>query len=508
MAQRWTLELCRAIGVACAIVLAPAGAPNWIDVAQAQSAALSNFPDVVERVKPAVVGVRAKIERETGETDSSAPKGSPSERFMQKFGLPSTEAPRRLQRATSQGSGFFISADGYVVTTSHVVEGAKTVEVTLDDGKTKSARVVGADDKTDIALLKVEGEGFSFVRLATNAPRIGEWVLAIGNPFGLGGTVTAGIVSARARDIKMGGFNDFIQIDAPVNQGNSGGPTFDVHGNVIGVNSAIFSPTGGSIGIGFAIPAEAVVPVVTRLKQSGAVIRGWLGIQIQSLTAEIAEGFGLTEAKGVIVAEPEPNSPAAKASLATGDVIISVNGEAVTEDRALMKRIGDIAPGTSVTLEVLRNGERRSIAVTLGEMPGPRNPAAMDAKAERREAPARSDGGSLGAGSSGARSLGAASPVPGTPSARSLGLELAPANGKTGGNQAQGVTVTDMDPNGIAAERGIEPGDVILDVGGKATKAPADVETALSETRTRGKRNAVARVKSSDATRFVALPVD
>ena len=220
------------------------------------------------------------------------------------------------QFVTGQGSGFFITADGYAVTNNHVVDKAKAVEITTDDGKTYDAKVIGTDPRTDLALIKVDGRGdFPFVKLAETTPRIGDWVVAVGNPFGLGGTVTAGIVSARGRDIGSGPYDDYIQIDAPVNKGNSGGPTFDMEGNVIGVNTAIFSPSGGSVGIAFDIPAETVKTVVAQLKDKGFVSRGWIGVQIQSVTSDIAEGLGLKGTEGALVAEPQADSPAAKAGI-------------------------------------------------------------------------------------------------------------------------------------------------------------------------------------------------
>ena len=237
-----------------------------------------------------------------------------------------------------QGSGFFISADGYAVTNNHVVDKAESVEVTADDGKTYTAKVIGTDPRTDLALIKVDGRNdFPFVRLAETPPRIGDWVLAVGNPFGLGGTVTAGIVSARGRDIGAGPYDDFIQIDAPVNKGNSGGPTFDVDGNVIGVNTAIFSPSGGSVGIAFAIPAETVKTVVAQLKDKGSVTRGWIGVQIQPVTHDIADSLGIKTAEGALVAEPQADSPAAKAGIKAGDVIVKVNGDPVKDARMLSR---------------------------------------------------------------------------------------------------------------------------------------------------------------------------
>ena len=261
------------------------------------------------------------------------------ERFFRRFGQPDDEtAPALRGQLTRQGAGFFISPDGYAVTNNHVVDGVKTVEVTTDDGKTHTARVIGTDERTDIALIKVDGRSdFPAAKFSARIPRVGDWVLAVGNPFGLGGTVTAGIVSARGRDIGAGPYDDFLQIDAPVNQGNSGGPTFDVEGNVIGVNTAIVSPSGGSVGIGFAIPAETVKSVIAQLKDKGKVTRGWIGVQIQSITPEIAENLGLSDARGAIVAEPEPGGPAKRAGIDAGDIITAVNGKHIADSRELAR---------------------------------------------------------------------------------------------------------------------------------------------------------------------------
>jgi serine protease Do len=373
-----------------------------------------------------------------------------------------------------QGSGFFISADGYAVTNNHVVDKAEHVDVTTDDGKTYTAKVIGTDDRTDIALIKVDGRSdFPFVHLADKPPRIGDWVLAVGNPFGLGGTVTAGIVSARGRDIGAGPYDDFIQIDAAVNKGNSGGPTFDLDGNVIGVNTAIFSPSGGNVGIAFDIPAETVKAVVTQLKDHGAVTRGWIGIQIQPVTNEIADSLGMKNARGALVAEPQSGSPAQRAGIKAGDVIVSVNGEAVTDARNLARRISALAPGTSVKLGIVRGGREDTLTLTLGELPKDRQ-ARTDT--EERISPRGVE-------------------VP------KLGLSLAPAR-----NGGDGVVVTQVDPNGAASDQ-FQAGDVILDVNGKAVSTPADVRKVVSDAQSDGKRSVLMRVKSNQGTRFIAVSI-
>jgi serine protease Do len=297
--------------------------------------------DLVDKVKPAVVAIKVSIKTaldsdETGQAD--IPKGSPLERFFKRFGDQSaedgeSEMPHKgRQQVQAQGSGFFISADGFIVTNNHVVDKAIKVSVVLEDGRTLDAKIIGRDAKTDLALLKVEAPGpYPFVPLAGAAPRVGENVIAIGNPYGLGGTVTSGIVSARGRDIGSGPYDDFIQIDAAVNRGNSGGPTFNLQGEVVGVNTAIYSPTGGSIGLGFAVPSRTVLQVVEQIKQHGSVERGYLGVRTQSVTQELAEGLGLTEVKGALVDHAEKGTPAAKAGLKAGDVIVAVNSELITD---------------------------------------------------------------------------------------------------------------------------------------------------------------------------------
>jgi serine protease Do len=463
----------------------------------------AGFADIVEKVKPSVISVKVSINSggdNLSLNEENPLRGSPFEDFFRRFGSPdggqrfglpdarrpddgqrfgrrndeqgSGRAPQRRQY-TGQGSGFFISADGYAVTNNHVVDKAEHVDVTTDDGRTYQAKVIGTDVRSDLALLKVDGrKDFPFAHLSDKSPRIGDWVLAVGNPFGLGGTVTAGIVSARGRDIGAGPNDDFIQIDAAVNRGNSGGPTFDVEGNVIGVNTAIFSPSGGNVGIAFDIPADTVKAVVAQLKDHGNVTRGWIGVQIQPVTADIADGLGLKSAQGALVVEPQSGSPAQKAGLKAGDVIVSINGETVTDARDLSRRIGAMAPGTSIRLGINRDGRSDTLSLTLGELPRERQ---ARAGTEERQAPAIE--------------------VP------KLGLSLAPAR-----NGGEGVVVTQVDPNGTAGDR-FQTGDVILDVNGKAVSSPADVRKAVSDAQSGGRKTVLMRVKSAQGTRFVAVPL-
>jgi len=437
------------------------------------------FADIIDRVKPAVVGVRVKIEEviSSGDTQQELPfpPGSPLDRFFRQFGVPIPDSPVP-QSGTAVGSGFFISGDGYIVTNNHVVANGKSFEVTTDDGKTYPAKVIGADPQTDVALIKVSAsKEFPYVKFAANEPRIGDWVLAVGNPFGLGGTVTAGIVSARGRDIGAGPYDDFIQIDAPVNKGNSGGPSFNVKGEVIGVNTAIYSPSGGSVGVAFDIPAETVKLIVQQLKDKGHVTRGWIGVQIQPVTPAIADAVGLKKPEGALVTLPQPNSPAAKGGIETGDVITSVDEQAVKDSRDLARKIAANAPGTSVKLGVFRNGQEKIVTVTLGELPS----KSAQATAEQKKAP-------------------------GEPSI--LGLKLAPASAVAGAGD-EGVVVVEIDPSSRAAESGLQTGDIVLDVGRHAVKTPADVGKIVDEARAQSKRAILMRIKRGDATSFVAVPI-
>jgi serine protease Do len=478
------------LGAVASLALIGAGvnvyalAPDAPTQIQAQPAAgPGSFADIVDRVKPAVVSVKVKtVEKVTDDDEDEGNRkprfrdGDPLERFFRRFGEEGVPFGRGVKprQGMSQGSGFVISADGYVVTNNHVVANASEVMVTLDDGRTLPAKVVGVDKKTDLALLKLtEGGNFKYVTWAPGSPRIGDWVIAVGNPFGLGGTVTAGIVSARGRDIGAGPYDDFLQIDAPVNRGNSGGPTFDARGQVVGVNTAIFSPSGGSVGIGFAIPAEVAQSVVASLKDNGSVTRGWIGVQIQPVTPEIADSLGLKAAKGALVAEPQANSPAVAAGLKSGDVITAVNGERIDGPRELARKIAAAGPDKSVELTYWRDGAEKTAQVKLGKLPE------REARAER---PAKAEKSSLAG----------------------LGVELAPAASLPGAGK-DGVVVADIDPEGLAARKGLKTGDVILEAAGKPVARPSDITDALATARKEGHKAVLLRVKSADGVRFLAL---
>jgi serine protease Do len=442
-----------------------------------------SLPDAVEAAQPAVFSVRVRYRAATGERGASAPL----DQSRNPPGQPSPETQPRVR--TSQGSGFFISADGYAVTSRHVTAASESVELITDDRKSYRAKVVAVDPATDITLLKVDGgNGFAHVQFANKPPRIGDRIFAVGNPLGLGGTVTSGIVSARERSISSeednNVYEDLIQIDAAINPGNSGGPTFDVEGRVIGINTMILSPTGTSIGIGFAISAETAKVVVAQLLETGSVTRGWLGVQFQSLTPALADALGLKETRGALVAEPLADGPAEKAGIAPGDVIASVNGEIVKNDHDLFRRMVGLAPGIAISLGIMHDAEEKTVAVTLGEPPT----AKTVAPPHPREAQAV--------------------PRPHTSDFESdLGLKFAPA-AQTSGSESQGVVVVGIDSEGRAADLGIEAGDVIVEVNGKPVHTPDDINKQLNEAHSRGRQASLMRLRSGNAMRFVAVPVD
>ena len=466
-----------AFGAAVGAPVSPAFA-EASSVSVGPAAGPASFADVVERVKGAVVAIKVKGYEEQQSPFEGAPEMSPDDpmyRFFKRFG----ETPQR-RMTQSQGSGFIISADGYVVTNNHVVEHANDVEVALDDGRVLPAKVIGTDKRTDLALLKVnDGAKLPYVEWTATPPRVGDWVIAVGNPFGLGGSVTAGIVSARGRDIGAGPYDDFLQIDAPVNRGNSGGPAFDARGAVVGVNTAIYSPSGGSVGIGFAIPAEVARDVIVALKDKGVVSRGWIGVKIQPVTPEIADSMGLKSTKGALIAQPQKGAPADQAGLKAGDVITAVNGEKIETPRELARRIAAMGPNKSVDITYLRNGAEKSARMTLGKLP------------EEKEA--RADDDFMGGHGGGAQ-------------LSSLGIEVAPASEARGAG-GEGLYVVDIDPSGPAAQKGLRRGDVIVEAGGQAVNTRADLSNAIDGARKEGRRSVLLRVKSQDGAKFVAVPL-
>ncbi|UIJ70619.1 Do family serine endopeptidase [Aurantimonas sp. HBX-1] len=448
------------------------------------------FADVVEKVSPAVVSVRVTQNITPAANDGAQmespfgnlPEDHPLRRFFDVPGSPGMPRgmtpPREPRNAMGQGSGFFISDDGYVVTNNHVVEGGSKYTVVMDDGTEFDAKLIGTDPRTDLALLKVDDADrtFTYVEFGSDdGVRVGEWVVAVGNPFGLGGSVTAGIVSARGRDIGAGPYDDFLQIDAAVNRGNSGGPAFDLNGKVIGVNTAIFSPSGGNVGIAFAIPASVAKDVIKSLRENGSVERGWLGVQIAPVTADIAEAVGLADDNGAIVTLPDTETPASKAGIETGDVITAVNGETVEGPRELARKVADYRPNAKVDVTVWRDGKAQEIAVTLGDL------SSLDEAASAE-------------GSSGRPSV--------DPSSLSgYGLTLTPSE------DGDGVVVTNVDPDSSAADRGVQAGDVIVAVNGTEVSSQKEVQDAISEASESGRNAALFQLRNGDQNRFVALPI-
>jgi serine protease Do len=454
------------------------GGPARAGVVEAPPAVANSAPsfaDVVSHVKPAVVSVKVNIEDAVAQNDDSDNENGldqlPPEmqQFFKRFGGGHNFGKPIVRHGVALGSGFIISQDGYVVTNNHVVEhGGKQVTVTLDSGKELKAKVIGTDPKTDIALLKIEEPGdYNYVKFAKELPRIGDWVLAIGNPFGLGGTVTAGIVSAEGRDIGSGPYDQFIQIDAPINKGNSGGPTFNLKGEVVGVNTAIFSPSGGSVGLGFAIPANTVDMIVADLEHGG-VKRGYLGVQIQPVTQDIADGLGLKSNEGALVAETQPDTPAASAGLKSGDVITKLNGDTVKDAADLTRKVGALKPGEKATVTYMRDGAEQTADVTLGSLQPEKTAAADDSAAPEH-------------------------------SALTLGVELAPTE------HGKGVEIVEVDPTGQAASKGISAGDVILQVAGKPVSSPREVKSEIEAAKKDGKKAVLMLVRTSQASRYVAF---
>ncbi len=472
------------LGVAVTVLPAPAAAQF------AGGRAPATFADLVEKVKPAVVSIRVSS---SGTTRLSRHRDSPFNRRRGAMPFPDLppdhplneffrNLPRggqggpapRQRRRRAQGSGFVISADGFVVTNHHVIKGGDDITVVFD-GKTKyQADLVGVDPRTDLALLKIKSDRqFPHVRFATRKSRVGDWVVAVGNPFGLGGTVTAGIVSAQGRNIGSGPY-DFIQVDAAVNRGNSGGPTFNLDGEVIGVNTAIYSPSGGNVGIAFAVPAATATEVIEQLKKSGTVSRGWLGVGIQSISEDMAASLGLKEAQGALISNVTDDSPAQKSGLRSGDAILKVNGDKIADSRDLARKIAAFSPGSTVAVAIRRADRDMTINVKLGTFPSGGKTGRVPPKIEK----------------------------PKPTSLKDLGLDLVTRPG------GAGVVVASVDPDSDAADKGLRRGDGIVQVNGKDVDKPGDVDKAVQAAKKLGRKAVLVTIQRDDRRLFVALQLN
>ncbi len=497
VSKRVTAALLASAVAVSAFALSPTvNPPHLLGFSQAQADAVKveapsapGFADVVEAVSPAVVSVRVeqmvqpasdegefRFDRRFGGRDDLPEffRENPDlfKRFFGERGPRGEDRPKR-RFGQSQGSGFFISEDGFLVTNNHVIEGGTKYTIVMSNGDEFEAKLIGADKRSDLAVLKVEADTkFTYVDFADDRPRIGDWVVAVGNPFGLGGTVTAGIVSAHGREIGSNRYDDFIQIDAAVNKGNSGGPAFNLSGEVIGVNTAIFSPSGGNVGIAFAIPASTTKEIIGELIESGSVVRGWLGVQIQPVTEDIAEALALEEARGAMVTDPQVDSPAQKAGIRAGDVITEVDGKAVKNPRALARMIGEYDPETKVDLTIMRNGEEQTVAVTLGNLS---DVAAIDNPVE---------------------------PETDEPQTGKLGLALGPSP------DGEGVMVMGVAPDSSAEEKGLREGDVVASVNGEDVKSPADVARIVGQAEKDGRKSTLFQIRRDGRSSFVAVPFE
>ncbi len=444
-----------------------------------------SFADLVERVSPAVVSVtvEAKVEpmAAMGQLPDDIPE--PFRQFFRNFGGPDAVP----QKSIGVGSGFIIDKAGYIVTNNHVVDHSSKITVKLPDGRQFDAKLIGTDPATDVALIKIKSDKpLPTVEFGDDRQlRVGDWVVAVGNPFGLSNTVTAGIVSSIGRDVGNGPYTDFIQIDAPINRGNSGGPTFDLRGQVVGMNSMIYSPTGGSVGIGFAIPASTIHDVVAQLKTHGHVSRGWLGVQIQSITPEMAASLGSKDMQGAIIAEVVPGGPAAKAGMQQGDVVIAVNGKPVEDSRDLSRRVASLIAGSKATFTVIRDGNRKDIVadITLRKDDQLASNQKFGGPSQQPEAKTKAMGLSL---------------APLTPDVRQqFNLD----------DSVNGVVVTDVDPNSDAADKGLRPGDVLRSVGNKPVHSPQDVKGRVAEAHAAGRKSVLLLVTRGGGERFIAVDI-
>jgi serine protease Do len=463
-----------------------------------------SFADVVSAVTPAVVSVRVQSQAtpaadnadgfDFGQGLDGLPDDSPLKRFFKQFGdngdMQQGPNDNRWQkhgqqkfhlRPTAQGSGFFISEDGYLVTNNHVIDGGSAFTVVLSDGTELDAKLVGRDPRTDLAVLKVDDKRkFTYVQFADDSKvRVGDWVVAVGNPFGLGGTVTAGIVSARGRDIGSGPYDDYLQVDAAVNRGNSGGPTFNLAGEVVGINAAIFSPSGGNVGIAFAIPASIAKGVVDQLMKGETIHRGWLGVKIEPVTKDVAESLGLSEAAGALVNEPQAGSPGEKAGIKEGDVITAVDGEPIKDPKELARKIAGMAPGKTVEVSIWRDGKSQAVKVTLGTLPDEKTLASAEPQPQQSQQ----------------------DNTPSDTTIDQLGLAIAPSD------DGKGVQITSVDPNSDAADQGLKSGEKITSVNNHDVKTVDDIKKAIVDAKKEGRSKALFQIEDENGNRFVALPI-
>lgn len=445
-----------------------------------------SFADLADKLLPTVVNIATSQTlkaRAPGVKLPNIPPGSPLEDLFKDFLGPQGNQPRHV---TSLGSGFIVDPSGLIVTNNHVIEDADEITVTLNDGTNLPAKLIGRDDKTDLALLKVNPKTpLPFAKFGdSDHARVGDWVIAIGNPFGLGSTVTAGIVSARNRDISAGPYDDFIQTDAPINRGNSGGPLFNMNGDIIGVNSAIFSPSGGSVGIGFSIPSNLVHEVIDQLRKYGTTRRGWLGVRIQQVTPDIAEGLGLSGTKGALVADVTPGGPAAKGGIENGDLILAFNGKPIPDSRTLPRVVADTAIGKTVNVDVLRKGKKQTLRVTVAKLDDGSSKAVAAKKSK--------------------------APAPNAKEKSTLGLSLAPLDGETRaqyklGKDVKGVVVTAVEAGSAAADKNLRAGDVIVEVQNQSVRSPDDVLKRVESDRKAGKKVELMLINRNGSLTFVAV---
>ncbi len=451
-----------------------------------------SFSDLAEKLLPAVVNVSTtqSVRGRSGPELPQLPPGSPFEEFFKEFF--DRNQPQQQRKATSLGSGFIIDSGGYVVTNNHVIQDAEEITVILQDDTQLPAELVGHDPKTDLAVLKVKSDRqLPAVKFGdSDALRVGDWVLAIGNPFGLGGTVTAGIISARGRDINTGPYDDFLQTDASINRGNSGGPMFNLEGEVVGINTAIFSPSGGSIGIGFAIPSAMAMPVVKQLIATGSVKRGWLGVHIQTVTDEIAETLGLKETRGALVASIIKDGPAEAGKIQAGDVILQFDGKDVTQMRRLPRIVAETPVGQTVDVVLWRNNKRMSVKVKVGELEA--GEAQMAARPQ--------DGGGAGQTGQDRKIAPLGVTVAAVSDALRQRFDLAA--------DAKGVVVVAVDEGGPAAEKGIRPGDLIVEVSQEDASSPGQVADLVETARKSGRKSVLLLIEGQGRLRFEALRIN